>query len=304
MRLYTIYKLCKENINDLENCQMQYSFENSSSIINIYGWNRAKEALYNLYAIKAFRDIIIKIYDDVPVLYREKDEWKIKSNATNINENMIILINRMQGIIEVYESFGFDEGKIGIDIKMPGSNFSDFVSNIKSLEYIINQCPLLKRDDSEIKFNNVDVGSTWLTFIVVGTGAVVLAKNIAALVDKAIIIKSHWNQTKEQEEQLRTMGLANDVLETTINSYKILNEAYMDKALDELEEECSDYKNGEERDKTKMALGKMVDLLDKGMEIYSSANSPKEIQTLFPPLETERFIESQETKLLTANEDE
>lgn len=304
MRLYTIYKLCNNNMDSLKECQMNYSYENNVSIINVTGWHRAQEALNNLYAIKAFQSDIKRIYEEVPVIYRKDDSWKVASSKTNIRVYMGTLKDKLQGVVDVYESFGFDEAEIGIDVKMPKGDFADFSGNVKSLEYIINHCPILKSTDGEIKFSNVDVGSTWLTFMIVGVSATILAKNIATIVDKAIIIKSHWNQTKEQEEQLRTMGLANEVLETTVNSYKMLNNAYMDKALDELGEECKPYENGEERDKTKVTLEKMIDLLDKGMEIYSSINCPKEIQTLFPPLETESLIESNDIKLLATNEED
>ena len=61
--------------------------------------------------------------------------------------------------------------------------------------------------------------------------------------------------------------------------------------------------DGEERDKTKKTLEKLIDLLDKGVEIYSSANAPEEIKLLFPALETEKLIESKEVKFLPAKEE-
>jgi len=304
VRLYTIYTLCKENIDKLENCEITSKYENGKSVTVVRRWLNAKEALSNLCAIKAFKTEIMKIYEAVPTVYRDADWWENYFNSYSFAYQFGKIKDKLQAIIDVYESFGFEEQEIGIDVKLPDGDFSEFIGNVRSLEFIINQCPVLKREDGEIKFSNVDVGSTWLSFFVIGGGALMLAKSFAALLDKAIILKSHYTQTKMQEEQLRAMKLGNDTLEASLNTFKLLNENYMDDALDALEKEGEPYKNGEERDKTKKTLEKLIDLLDKGVEIYSSASSPKEIQLLFPTLETEKLLTSEDIKLLTKKEDE
>jgi len=304
MRLYSIYKLCKENIGALESGCIVTRYESGKWVLSANGWLQLKNALFNLYAISAFQEKIKEIYEAVPVIYGTTDKWEYAVKDTSISVSVTTLKNKVQGIIDVYESFGYEESEIGIDIKVPEGDLTDFVGNIKSLEFIFNQCPLLKSEDSEIKFNNVDVGSTWLTFFIIGGSAIILAKSIAALLDKAIVLKSHFTQTKMQEEQLRAMELGKEALEAAVNTFKTLNEKYMNDALNELEREDKPYKDGEERDKTKMTLEKLIDLLDKGVEIYSSASSPKEIQLLFPALETKKLISSEDIKLLTAKEDE
>lgn len=44
-----------------------------------------------------------------------------------------------------------------------------------------------------------------------------------------------------------------------------------------------------------------AELIDKGMGIYASVDTPDEIQVLFPEAETERFLTDNITKLLTEN---
>lgn len=304
MRLHTIYTLCKENIDKLENCEITTKHENAKYVTVVRKWTNAKEALCNLCAIKAFNAKIMEIYEAVPTVYRDVDGWENYFSNYSFSYEFGKIKDKLRTIIEVYESFGFEEQEIGIDVKLPDGDFSDFIGNARAFEFIINQCPVLKREDGEIKFNNVDVGSTWLSFFVIGGGALMLAKSFAALLDKAIILKSHLEQTKMQEEQLRAMKLGNDALEASLNTFKLLNENYMNNALDALEKEGTPYKDGEERDKTKKTLEKMIDLLDKGVEIYSSASSPKEIQLLFPTLETEKLLTTEEVKLLTKKEGE
>lgn len=304
MRLYMIYKICKKNISALEFCKISTILRDNELVLTVRGWTGAKEAIERLYSIEAFKYITQKIYESVPVIYRNSDSWEQASKGTTFESDMVDLIKEMRGVIHVYESLGYQEGDLGIDIKMPKGDFSDFVSDVKSLEYIFTQCPLLKAEDGEIKFNSVDVGSTWLTFLVVGAGALVLAKNVAALIDKALILKSHFETTKQQEELLRTSKTKNDILDMAAQTFKTLHETTMNQILDELEGEEVQFNNPEERDKTKVALEKMVNLLDKGMEIYASIDSPKEIQVLFPPLESERLLTDNITKFLPTDKDE
>ena len=59
----------------------------------------------------------------------------------------------------------------------------------------------------------------------------------------------------------------------------------MDAAVSILEKDLGNLKDPEERDKAERSLEKMVDLLDKGCEIYATLDSPDEIQALFPELQ-------------------
>lgn len=301
MRLYMIYKICKKSIPALEQCEISDSYTDGQFILKVNGWISAKSSIEQLYSIEAFKEIAKKIYESVPVFYRNVNQWQCASKGIRFGSDMRTLIAEMGGVIKVYESFGYQKEQLGIDIKMPQGDFRDFAANIKALDYIFTQCPLLKVNDGEIKFSNVDVGSTWLTFFIVGAGATILAKNIAALVDKAIAIKSHLNNIKQQEELIRSSQTKNEILEETKKTFDILREAIIEQALEELQSNEVKIIGAEEKDKAKLALEKLAELIDKGMGIYASIDTPDEIQVLFPEVETERITDNV-TKLLTENE--
>lgn len=293
MRLYTIYKICENNIKELKSLESEYNYSISQYEIN--SWFKTKKALEQIYQIDAFKEKALKIH-------REMDVWEISHENFDILNELRELQHEVNGLIKVYQSFGFVQEELGIDIKMPQGDFNEFAANVKSLQFIFSQCPILKVEDSEIKFNNVDVGSTWLTFFLVGSGAIILAKNIAVLVDKALTLKSHFLTLKQQEETLRTSKIKNDMLESSKQTLDLLRETYTNQVLDDLESGDIKYGNPEERDKTKVCLEKLLELLDKGMEIYASIDSSQEIQVLFPSLETSNLLTDNLTKLLTTNE--
>lgn len=299
MRLHTIYKICKQNIEALEQCEINSVYKNGGFVLSINGWINARKSIENLYSIEAFKKSIKTIYEVVPLMCRDMDFWEIIMDDLKFQRNIERLIHEINGLIRVYESFGYQEEKLGIDIKLPSGDFTDFVSNIKSLEYIFTQCPIFMNSDGEIRFNNVDVGSTWLTFIIVGSGAIVLAKNVAALVSQAITLRSHLSNIEQQEELLRCAQIKNDVLESTVKTFDLLRETTINQILDDLVGTKAEYNDPEGRDKTKLALEKMSGLIDKGVEIYASIDAPKEIQVLFPEPETGGFLTDNITKLLT-----
>lgn len=109
MRLYSIYKLCKENIDELDKCVVQTRYDRGNVVLSVSGWLSGKSALFNLYAIKAFQEKIIDIYIAVPVIYGETDKWEYAVNDYRVSAGMTILKNKVQGIIDVYESFGYEE---------------------------------------------------------------------------------------------------------------------------------------------------------------------------------------------------
>ena len=62
-------------------------------------------------------------------------------------------------------------------------------------------------------------------------------------------------------------------------------------------------KDGEERGKVEKTLEKMVLLIDKGVEIYSSIETTNEVKALFPTNENNPILPDNIVKLLEKKED-
>ena len=94
--------------------------------------------------------------------------------------------------------------------------------------------------------------------------------------------------------------LSKEVLETTLNTYKVLNDQYISRAIKEIEEENAENAllDGEERGKAEKSLEKLAELMDKGVEIYTSIDTNKDIQLLFPTIDGGEFLPSNIIKYL------
>lgn len=115
----------------------------------------------------------------------------------------------------------------------------------------MEQCPYLRNNDEELQYRGTDVGSDWITFAVVATGVATgtfcILNNLAALINKAIALKSNKKVLDMQEETYKAMKMKNEITRETIDAYK-------------------------------------------GVEIYSSIETPKEIKVLFLFSDTQQTL--------------
>lgn len=290
MRLYNTYFLCKEYIEDIK--ELGYATIGAGPTCEMQNWENCKKAMAVIRRIPFLKRYVDDFYESVPVFIRENEKPRIDHDIRNmLSSKQKRLIAKMESVIEMYESLDMGVNENGIDVKIPTcDSLKEYMAYLKELDFIFSQCPFLQHDDGEIKFRTVDVGSQWLTFLIAataGTAAVsYILNNLAILVDKAVQVKSHLLSLKQQEEILRSQKLQNDVLETSVESFKLLKSHYLSKAVEEIENrnDESRLENGEERGKAEKSLEKLCDLLDKGVEIYASIDADRQIQMLFPSL--------------------
>lgn len=309
MRLYSIYYLCKKYKDDITHCNVQeVTFSGGVKAIQWRDWESYKEMLLVLREIQCLKVSTESIYEKIPVIEREKaiptismilwEEIKNKQHELSIQLEVITML---------YESMGLNEKTEpeGIDVKIPKcDSLGEYVTLLKDVQFVFEQCPFLQSEESTIKFSCVDVGSQWLSFFVtasVGITAITyIFKNLAFMLDKAIQLKSHMNNLKEQEALLRKANLANDVLETTINVNEVIIKQYVSQAVKEIEEQNSENKlsDREEIGKAEKSLEKLAELMNKGVEIYTSIDTSKDIQVLFPTIDSRELLPSDIMKYL------
>lgn len=290
MRLYNIYYLCKqceETINGLSIPMVK-----GSQTRMIENWEEYKKALSVIRQIDFLKEDVDDLYEAVPVFVREKARPQIDSDTySKLVNKKALIVTKMQAIIELYESMNLGEELSGIDVKVPKcESLDEYISILREIDFIFTQCPYMRHKDVQIKFNTVDVGSQWLSFLIyasAGTAAVkFIWDNLAAMIDVSLRLKSHLVSVKRDEEILRQQELQGDVLQSILEGFDMLKKHHISMAVSEMEkknEECP-LEDGEDRGRLEKSIEKLCNLLDKGVEIYASIDTPKETQLLFPSL--------------------
>ena len=308
MRLKNIYTLCKAHF-DTVNKITGATYTSNTSYTAVRGWADFIQIYGDLLEINYIQDEVSYLVTCVPEIYRHQSTF----NVTNSEWSRILrakeqLLTCMRDVIDLYESMGLDsDERMGIDIKLPPcKDFGDLKKYIDELDFILYKCPFLKHDKENLKFETVDVGSLWLSFVIVGATVGVtsiILNNLAAFLDKCSIIKSHKLTVEQQKLQLQSMEMDVKAKETLLEGITQIYKAQVEAAIKDLERETGiKLKDGEELGLTLQAADRVNDMLDKGMQLYTTIDSPEEVKALFKPLEM-RYIEvSDANKLLEEKE--
>lgn len=303
MKLYNIFYICKSCLPAIKNVKVSEIY-NNTNVALINNWSNCKASLDILQNIECFSEKIHELYklldwrislDEPRLPLSDKDKFiKTLSEITYAVEILVNLCNEME----------IGKTESGIDVKIPKCNsLKEYMGYLKEIDFMFTQCPYLLHDKEEIKFNNVDVGSQWLVFAITGiTASFYILNNLAKLVQKAIAISSNILVYRQQEEALKEMQLKGEILEETVDVFKKFKQTLLENSVADLENDIGELQDGEERDKVKKTLENMVVLMNKGVEIYSSIETPKEIKVLFPMDKDNAILPDNITKLIEDKE--
>lgn len=303
MRLYGMYFICRKYVQDIKQMEVENKQVNGSKVYFISGWDEKCLVLNELAKIMPLRENVRKMYEAIPVVYRDKSQFDITTSVVN---NYIgarkDLVTSMETVISLYEALNTnktDADISGFDVKLPQfGDIGEFSKCLEDLDFVFKQCPYLKIQGGEIKYGSVDVGSTWITFLITGAAGVTLLANLAKLVDKAIKIKSHCTTVKMQKEMLRGLELKNNIAAEVIDAFDKTNKLITQECVKELENDMGELKDGEEKDKAGRSLEKLGYWIDKGLQIYSAIDAPDEAKDLFPVQEEVSFLSDDLQKLI------
>lgn len=310
MKLRNIYIVCKENYNIIKDFVGTNTVINGRTGISIKDWKKTSEAANRLKEIPAIKEKVNSFLNSIPSLCRRADDPDIldvtNHEWTIINSEKAHLVSAIETIIELYESMGLGEEKgYGIDIKLPSINdFSEYVQCISDIDFIFSKCPFLKDENEKLKFENFDVGSMWLTFTVIGiiveTGSAIL-NNLQIFIDQSIILRTHYLDYQKQKFELEKIKQDEEYKKTILQYIDTMYKKEVDKCIKELEMTTA-YKvennDGDENGRIKQCFEKMGKLIEQGLQIYSTIDSPKETQVLFEPLKTKYMFAEEQLKLI------
>lgn len=322
MRLYNIYYVCKMAMEDLSDVEIHREIVNGfprMDIINLNKYENALETLSNLEFIKDYVRHTIQMITNI-----RNDNKFINSTingkilttvnisggdeANLINNQYSTIFNKVQSIIDLYESMKETKHQIGIDINIPPCQYlHEYLSILKDIDFIISQCPYLRSSDEDIQYDGADVGSDWITLVIVSTGAVAttsyILNNFAQLTKKVQEIRVRFQKIKQNEEFLKTMNIKNELLEQMKNVYESEVEETFRNAIHELKEELGNLNDGEEESKVLKSLQKYNDLLDRGVQFYSSIESSPEIKELLPSSDDPKALTDTIVKYIEKKDD-
>lgn len=303
MRLQEVYSICKNVQEDW--CSL--SFEEKKIPGGVYykliNADAIRSILATLDEIESFSDCIASVRTKSLGFEQVSGDITIEQrNKSGLEAAYYQLQNKVITITELFDSLNYKQNVSGFDIKLPPDmTLTDLSKCTKDLSTIFSTCPLFANAEGTINFSSVDVGSVWLSFVVGGAAAMGILSMLAALVDKALIIRSHHLTCKEQSEKIRTLQLGNDILESANEVNKTITKKLLDSVCADLAKE-HDISEPEDVGRLKNSIQLLADWMNKGMEIYAAVEAPSETKAVFPAIEMQSLPENT-LALLTGNND-
>lgn len=238
-----------------------------------------------------------------PAMVNGKLHYLNSNDCNKILTPLATLHLKLDAMRSMCETLGMNSDSDGFDVKLPPNiTLSDAAQCIADLDMVFSQCPIFP-NDNQIRFSGVDIGSTWLTFVVVGATIAATLRAVAELADKVIILRSHQLSYKQEQEHLRSIELSNDILESLVSAHKAALDKMTATAVQELSAEYGVTEN-EDRERLRMSLDRLGKWIDRGMEIHASIGAPKETKLLFPSIERQSLPQEIIKALGEANKDE
>lgn len=287
MRMYSMYFICKTYIGKIKGMQVKSRRENATTVYYIDQWQENSALLNELAQIAPLKEKARGVIESIPIVFRDDNRIDL-TNSTKVTYEKALnkLSISMQTIMDAYEVLGkkdTEEASSGFDVKLPQfKDLGEFSKCLEDLNFIITQCPYLRSSDGQIKYSSVDIGSTWLTFLIVGAAASTLLYNLSKLVDMAVKIKSHVVTVRMQEEALRSIQIKNEVAAEVFKAFDEANKVIVDQCVGDLKRELGELENGEEDSKAQKSLEKLAYWMDRGLQVYSTIDASREIKDLFP----------------------
>ena len=299
MRLEEIYQICKKN---------QRPLRLSLSIISNYDYGKKEMSITARESFnKAIRMVSIAIDDlgDLPSL--QDDISSIKKDGKLLDKkylpNCSVIYNKICGIVEMCEMLGYTEKEDETEfvIKMPVNiDFIELSQCISDVQIIIFQCPLFRRKDATIHLKKVDVGSTWIEFLITGVEATSLLLMVGAVIEKALTLWSYKKAIRQQDIILNISQVDEKLVEALAENYTKIFDALTEKYIEEL---SNDELDEEEKSRAKLCFDKLIIWFDKGLEIHDAIENGKEAKPVFPTSEKWEEIQENVLKLLTDKDD-
>lgn len=327
MKVREIYEVCKETIKVLdeykESLDSLYDKINSKIVslsnnqIQVEPDTKVMMRYFDMYekvyvyvreklvTIRYFKDTLF----NMKKLLNKRDFTDI-STMRNEFYNLVEKVNCAITLLDTIS--GRSEEDLGLEIKLPDlNNITELKKHVDSLEFVFTKCPFFQSDDASLKLETAENGSILLIFGVVCTSVSVgsiFLNNIVSFIDKCFVIKSHSLTCTRQRQEIENAKIEQKEKEELLKNIDRLYRISVENAIGALQATTGcPIQDGEEMGRAEQSFEKMVKLLDQGLQIYASIDSPQEVKALFEPLKmyylsTEKELKKIEKKSETDSE--
>lgn len=208
-------------------------------------------------------------------------EFERNSKYMNIQNKLILIRDTSKFYLENFYELYPETTETFISIKLPDTtDLKKLGEYYITIDRALNQIINLGEINGELKFSNVDIGSTWID---VSLGTTIATSIVGAIIYAACFIRNENLKYKLALEEYRKIQIQNDVLETIAEANKKLINSYVDKEATNIMNEFGLDKDDKELpSRIKNTIKEFSEMINEGLEVYPAIEVAQNIKTEYP----------------------
>ena len=309
---YTSIKRIVEEYYNLLNIDYEEVNVNSRAYIKIKNWKSINLALYKLNEFDFIGESVNKIFDMGANFAASTETTSIYKVDYDKFLNMFNIVKaKCEAIIDSNNSNMIDEEN-DLYVRLPDDlkELDDLEDIVNNINLCFNQCPKLRDTYEKIIFKRVDTGSSWIVLSII-LSSVPIGKAINYIADfikkcydigiqRRTIRKMdlEYLMQKAEFDKKQSAELAKKIKENIVSDDR---EIYL-KAFKEIFKDDVEEISPEDENKIVMAMSKMIDLQESGVEFYPSDKVDERILQLFPKFKEIKKLNENKRRLGDGND--
>lgn len=269
----------------------------NNNAFSVTSWNNFKLALYAIIETNLFTQQT-EIIRNLQFFHNENDSFNIGLNdynelTTSLNQIKVAL----PIVLEAFASMKFAENDKIVSIKLPKvSNLDDLAKTTSTLNTVFSQTLLNKKINGQVKFENFDVGSSWIDIFVGSDQAIAL---VAGMVWSAAVIYKKMQEGKMFKHYVNGLTIKNDSLKDLQKGQSELIDKLISTEATALHKKHFDDTDKDQIIRLTHSIKLLSELINNGAEVHPSLLEPEEVSNLFPDFKQLEGIESKVKKITT-----
>lgn len=208
-----------------------------------------------------------------------------------IQKKLISISESCKFYLENFNEMYPESNETFISIKLPDTTdlkkLGEYYIKIdKALNQVIN----IENINGELKFSNVDVGSTWID---ISVGTVVATSIIGAIIYAACFIRNENLKYNLMLEEYKKAQVQTKFLEDLAEANEKLINTYVDKEVKNIINEYDlDKKDNELPNRIKNTIKEFSGMINEGLEVHPAIEAAQSIKTEYPDFKNLEAITS------------
>ncbi len=274
MRINKQIQVIQENLPILN---LQHDNSNPRTYSNIPTLLMSLKAISNINHVKTQLE---QVHKHIPKDYHGETIALQQNIATQFDGSINKLKVALNDILAVLKEISTEEEENSLYILLPDyPDFNGFVKDVRDFGKIFDQVLSGLHDDSTIKFQGVDLGTSWLVITFTSVTALGL---IAGMIWSACVIRKKKLEGDHLAGQVKNLDLKNESINDLVAAQKKLLDLAVEAEANYLIDKNNIEKDPEYTQRLIHSIENISEMINRGTQFHPSLSAPEEASRLFP----------------------